>query len=101
MTGWDESKLHPTAATTEATSPPTHRGAVRGACPALLSYYPGSPASRFCSTKLQAGSKLCFLSVVWEVSESWGWGGSGWGRVFQVELPLGIGKQPYPTSLYA
>lgn len=70
----------------------------------LLSYPESSPASPFCSTKLQAGSKLCFqglLPVAWEVSEEWGWHDSGWGRVFQVDLPLGVGGgQSHISLLY-
>lgn len=71
--------------------PHTRQGPVQSACLALLSYLPSSPG-HVCSTKHQAERDLCFvgLSVAWEVSERWGWGVSGWGWVFQVELPLGV-----------
>lgn len=98
----DEFRLHPMAATTEDTSPPHTPRTNAEHLPSPLELSSKFP-SHFCSTKLQAGSKLCFvgLSVAWEVSERWGWGGSGWGWVFQVELPLGVGKGHHPTSLCA
>lgn len=97
----DKSKLPCMAAAIEATSPAHTSGASAEGLPPLLSYLPGSPASHFCSTKLQAGSKLCFeglLPVAWEVSEEWCWHDSGQGRVFQVDLPLGVGRGPSHIS---
>lgn len=54
MTKLDKSKLCCMASAVEAASPHTWGPARRSAC------QPGSPANHFCSTELQAGSKLCF-----------------------------------------
>lgn len=91
MIGLDEFRLHPMAATIEATSPPHTPRTSAERLPSPLELSPKLP-SHVCSTKRQAGRELCFvgLSVAWEVSERWGWGVGGWGWVFQVELPLGV-----------
>lgn len=54
MTGMDKSKLRCMAAAIEATSAPHTSGTRAEHLPPLLSYLPSSPASHFCSTRLQA-----------------------------------------------
>lgn len=72
----DKSKLRCVAAAIESTTLPHTPGTSAECLLPPLSYLPSSPASHFCSTQLQARSKLCFgglLPVAWEVSEKWDW----------------------------
>lgn len=77
-----------------------HTSGTSAECPPLRSFQALQPVISVIPNLKLEGSCALKASCPLPGTEKWGWGGSGWGRVLWVELPLGVGQGLAPHLFF-